>query len=434
MTRGPSLQRIAPDVALRESESDAVSLRAPCSGENATLLPGTAASTAYVVLRLEDPADLTRLACWPGLLEASESAEKIYQSPAFLDYLQQGPQGERFRLYSVSRSDDGQIVGLVPVGLVTEKLDLGVAALAWLSPRLPVVRLFGSVALLHDSARLADQVVAQLFAQHPEAAAISMQAVPTDSAWWEAIRAIAPQRARAYVLNGWRNCHTITLPATFKAYLKQFSAKKRYNLNRQVRQLEKAAGPISVQRVVDAGDVALMYAAADSLASRQQRAGLLSLSAYASLADSGLMLSYVISCGGTVCGVVIGSAAAKVWHVHKILWANEYAPLSIGTSVLHLSIADAIDGVAIERVDLGYGTPSREFSSSHRLKQRGHVLLYRPTLRNRAAILLHAIVTGCLQPLRRKFRHLHKQLIALRDRLASAIGVPLACALAVLPA
>jgi hypothetical protein len=45
-------------------------------------------------------------------------------------------------------------------------------------------------------------------------------------------------------MHGWRDCHTVPLPADVDTYLQKLSAKKRYNLSRQVRLLAKEAGEV----------------------------------------------------------------------------------------------------------------------------------------------------------------------------------------------
>ncbi len=385
------------------------------------------AGEGQIVLRLENPSDPSLLATWRSLLGDSESAEKIYQSPEFLQFLGQSPDGDRFALYSVTRRNDASIIGLVPVRIGHETLDLAIGPMSALSPRMKVIRILGSVALMPQAGAMVEQVIAQLFVHFPDAAAVSMQAVPAESNWW---RVIAPGAAasgvpapatRTYVLNDWRDCHTMGLPASFDEYLKQFSAKKRYNLNRQVKQLEKEAGELSVRRVTGVDGVPVLYATALALATPAQRHGLLAEHEYAALAANGLLLSYVITCAGVPCGAVIGSLSCGVWHVYKILWAAPYAALSIGTSVLHVSIKDAMSDLALASIDLGYGSPNRDFASSHQLKKRAHVLVYRATARNRLAVLTHAGVTALVLPLRRTLKTMPKRLSAVRATVAGRL-------------
>ena len=388
----------------------------PAGSQGAT--PARDGGTGDLVLSQEDPADPALLPLWRAMLGSSESAEKIYQSPEFFSFLCSCPDGDPAALFSVARRDDGRILGLVPVRLGRETLDYGIAPLLALAPRMKVVRILGSVPLLALEGDRAQQLIDCLFARYPEADAISMQAVPIESDWWQAV---APglergARQRAYVLNDWRDCHTIPLPESFELYLKQFSAKKRYNLSRQVKQLEKQVGAMSVERIVDAGQVPAMLAVASALATPYERNGLLSEAEFMTLADAGLLLSYVVSCGGTACGAVIGSLSNGVWHVYKILWDARYAGLSIGTSILHVSIEDAIAQARPVSIDLGYGSPNRDFNSSHKLMKRAHVLLYRHTLRNRLAVLAHAGVTSAAAPLRKAIKDLRKRIMAARAK------------------
>ncbi len=362
-----------------------------------------AADGGQFILRKENPTDLALHATWRGLLGSSESAERIYQSPEFLQFLSLCSDDEQFSLFSITRRHDAQILGLVPVRLGNETLDFGVG-------KFKVVRILGSVALVPQAGVLAQQVITELMMRFPQADAVSMQAVPAESQWWQAMAAGSPAKpgCRPYLLNDWRDCHTVPLPDSFDAYLKQFSSKKRYNLSRQVKQLEAEAGEIAVQRIVDAAGVPAMFAVASGLASPAERHGFLSEREYAALAECGLLLSYVISCGGKPVGAVIGSLSCGVWHVYKILWQVEYAGLSIGTSVLHLCIKDAMANYRLTSIDFGYGSPNREFKSSHVLRKRAHVLMYRATVRNRIVIGIHAGLSSLSTPLSRFLKAIPK--------------------------
>jgi hypothetical protein len=44
---------------------------------------------------------------------------------------------------------------------------------------------------------------------------------------------------------------------------------------------------------------------------------------------------------------------------------------------VHLALEDVITNHNLERADFGYGTPNQDFRSTHVLKTRGHLLVYR---------------------------------------------------------
>jgi hypothetical protein len=220
-----------------------------------------------------------------------------------------------------------------------------------------------------------------LLTRYAECDVLYLQAVPQDG-----VPAIAGMPA--YVLNGWRACHTQPLPDSVDAYLKSFSAKKRYNLSRQVRLLTEAAGPLHVLRIDQPGQVTAMLDAmvatdASRTAGRADEQARLE-----SLARHGLLLSYVICCGENDVAVVYGMRSASVWHVYKILCRQDYMHLSVGTSAIHLAVQDVLARFRFDHIDFGYGTPHAEFRSTHVLQTRGLVLLHRA--HGRTAWLLKA--------------------------------------------
>jgi hypothetical protein len=263
-------------------------------------------------------------------------------------------------------------------------------------------QVLGSVPLLDpDEPGLAAFVTQQLFERYVRCDVLYLQAVPQ-----ECFQAIAG--VPAYVLNGWRACHTQPLPDGVDAYLKNFSAKKRYNLSRQVRLLTEAAGPLHVLRIEQPGQVTAMLdamVATDASRAADRNAERIRLEG---LARHGLLLSYVIRCGETDVAVVYGMRSASVWHVYKILCRHDYLHLSVGTSAIHLAVQDVLAHCAFDHIDFGYGTPHAEFRSTHVLRTRGHVLLYRA--RSTTALLLqaHGICNAANEALIGRVKRLHE--------------------------
>ncbi|MFP5390635.1 MAG: GNAT family N-acetyltransferase [Gammaproteobacteria bacterium] len=351
--------------------------------------PPHAAGGDNLELVLEDAADPALLPLWQDLLAHSESAEKLYQSPGFFGFLKVRSSPGQFDLYSLRRPGEEAILALVPVRRGDESIDFFGGRLPRLTPTLNVIRILGSTALIGADLSLTPVIVRTLLARYPDVDAISMPSVPHDSQWWQALEQIDRKLAGVHVWNDWQNCHTIPLPESFEAYMKQFSAKKRYNITRQIKQLETAAGTATVEAVTSAAQVEDLLAAARTVLKGPLLSGWLSAQSYQAMADQGLLLSYVIRCGDTPCGVVLGSTACGVWHIHNIVGDQAYAAFSVGTSVLHLALKHALDTLGVQRIDLGYGKPNRDFNSSHAIQRRGHVLVYRPSLRNHLLLRGH---------------------------------------------
>jgi CelD/BcsL family acetyltransferase involved in cellulose biosynthesis len=315
-----------------------------------------------------------RRQAWQARLDAGRSVQKLYQSPAFFDFLceTEPDQGEH-DLIEVQRRADGKIVGLVPVRLRNQPLPLlGGTALAC-APRLPVLVVLGSIPLLDDEPGLWPEVAAALLAACPQAVALQLPCVQREA--YDAMRRDCAPALCLHVTEGWRQCHTLPLPASYAAYLQQFSAKKRYNLQRQIRQLDQAAGALAVTRIARPDQVGALFHAFAALLPPARVAQLLAPSKYASQAAHGLLRSYVITGGDEVVAVVTGTVCAGVWHVHNIYTNSKYLHLSVGTSALQLALRELIGAGDCHLVDFGFGTPAYEFRSSHVFQERATVIV-----------------------------------------------------------
>ncbi len=323
------------------------------------------------------------LAAWHRMLAAAAGPETLYQSPQFFNHLIDMDHGRdaNHELFLVRRSVDYAIVGFIPVRTLPCRIAFHAGPVPLFGRTLRACQILGSVPLLDPAEPgLAEFIARQLLVRFAQCHVLYLQAVPQDG--WKGIAGVA-----AYVLNGWRACHTQPLPDGVDAYLKHFSAKRRYNLSRQVRLLTEAAGPLHVLRIDQPGQVgAMLDAMVATDASRAAgRAG--EQARLQSLARHGLLLSYVIRCGENDVAVVYGMRSASVWHVYKILCRQDYMHLSVGTSAIHLAVQDVLAHFTFDHIDFGYGTPHAEFRSTHALETRGLVLLHRA--RSRTAWLLN---------------------------------------------
>jgi CelD/BcsL family acetyltransferase involved in cellulose biosynthesis len=318
-----------------------------------------------------DRADIQ--AAWARLLEVRQGAETLYQLPGFFRYLKetQETSDAGSDLYLVRRQGDGRIVGIVPGRRTSQKLSFRLGAMMVYEHEVPLYQVLGSVPLLDPAEEgLADFIFKSLLEHHPESRALLMQAVPEELG--ETMRA---EGLSCHVVNGWRDCHTVPLPDTVDAYLQKLSAKKRYNLSRQVRLLAKAAGEVSLVRIERPDQVEALIAGMQTLSSAKEMATERSRTKYDSMARHGLLHAYMLQCGDQTAALVLGSRSNDVWHVHKICCKEEYLALSAGTSIIHLALQDAIEHFDFAYADFGYGTPNQDFRSTHVLQRRGKLML-----------------------------------------------------------
>jgi hypothetical protein len=345
---------------------------------------------------------------WRDMLASSQSSEKLYQSVEFFQYLAETSDSDSppCEIVVVRRSSDKEIVGIVPIRTGTVPVELRLGAFVFFNRRLPVVQLLGSVPMLRGRPDPMPALMHYLLDRFPGHKVVSMQSLSPE------LHNDFRQRhgLKSYVIHGWRECHAMALPPSFDEYLQKFSSKKRYNLARQVRLLAKELGQLTVTRIDSAPRIAEMFAAMKQIVPPRSYAHISSASKLERLADLGLMLSYVIRCGAEPVAVVVATVACGTWHVHNIFADKKHFHLSVGTSALHLALEDVLTNYALAWADYGYGTPNHEFRSTHVLRSRGHVLLYRSFSRPSLLIGAHRVYDRLYSGVLRRLKQLKRQL------------------------
>lgn len=313
---------------------------------------------------------------WGQMLVASKSEEKIYQSPQFFQFVSETAEveAERAGLFALQRCVDGEIIGIVPVRMRSVAIGFRLTRRASLSVKVPTIMLLGSVLMVAREFGSIDYLIAALLDHYPHCRAASMPACPVEYFDEMNLGPASGKHLTTYVLNGWQDCHTIPLPASFDEYTAKLSAKKRYNLTRQIRQLAQQVGPLQLHRMDLPERVPALRQALRGLMTQKEFDATLSEVKWRALAARGLLLCYTVTGGDDVVAAIVGTRANGVWHVHNILCDRKYQHLSPGTSAMHLALQDAIDNLSLACADLGYGKPKQEFRSTHVLRSRGHVL------------------------------------------------------------
>lgn len=262
---------------------------------------------------------------------------------------------------------------MVPVRLSCIALDAKCGRAALFTLRCRVVRILGSVPLAPDDPALLHQLFAHLMHAFPDCAAVSMQAFPRER---QACLGRDP-RHRCAIVHGWRACHAIALPATLPVYLAGLSAKKRYNLARQYRLLEQAAGILELKRIERGADVGELVDGIAAIVRGGGAPGSGRAADYPVLAAHRLLLSYVLKSGDDVVAVIAGSSYGDTWHVHQIHYAPRLRQFSAGAVALQCALQDVIAHFAFTSADFGFGEPRHRFASTHVLEERAHVLVTR---------------------------------------------------------
>lgn len=345
-------------------------------------------AAAFYADLLRDDADLGMIRhAWDDMSARSQSPEGIYQSPAYFAFTQQADNAAMTQpaVLCLKRAADESIAGLVPARLATVPLEFKFGHVRLLTVRLPVVQLLGSVPMVADNLprRL---VFRSLLDRFPGARAVYMQALPQ-----EHFKA-AGSGLRWNVVNGWRKCLGVDIEGDFDSYMKSLPSKKRYNMTRQIRQLEQEAGGLATTAITAPGQAAQLRAALEALLGAGEAAQYPGARYFERLASNGLLHSYVISGAHGPVAAVIGTRYGSTWYVHNIFTADAYAKLSPGTSTFLLTLKDATAAQVVRKVEFGYGSPNREFKSTHTAAVRAQVLASR-----RLGVSLLVLAHGWLQ-------------------------------------
>jgi CelD/BcsL family acetyltransferase involved in cellulose biosynthesis len=336
---------------------------------------------------------------WELLLRRSDNLYALYQSPEWFDHLCTDPDSGVLPPVVAHRA--GQTLAVVPLTRSARELRIGVRTRTLWRSRLRTVSVLGSQPLLHGGERLYDRIFATVAEAAPEADAIYLHSVPTDSALWRHLEGAAPRsRFLVHLPDGIRPFHSLALPDSFDAYLAKFAHKKRYNLRRQLRLLgEQHGGPARARRVVSPADVPAFVDAARHvtarcrLGTRDDSRLARALRAPATLVDQarrGLLRAYVLDCGAAPCAIVLGYQYGRVYHYAEVAYDGALAALSPGAGLLYLLIEDLIAERPPAAVNFGIGSAQykREFGNVER--RDASVLLLRRTLPNAARVRVHA--------------------------------------------
>jgi CelD/BcsL family acetyltransferase involved in cellulose biosynthesis len=321
--------------------------------------------------------DAALVADWERLLLKAGHVNALYASPAWVEEL--AAQGSaKVRVWAV-RSENGKLVGIVPVKVGGYELQFSVSYKVLARRKLTVGRILGSMLVLPDCRELYARLLGDMLADLPECAGLYCEALPTDSYFWRTMPAITGQcqRVYAHVTDGPRPWHQVKL-TTFDAYLKAMSSKARANVRREVRHLdEHAGGKLKLRRCTEPDEVADFLRLALAVSERSWQHRTLGQQAlhdktnvryFEGLARRGLLQSYLLMAGETPCAFVIGYRYGGVYHYAEVAFDEAFTKFSPGTVLLYLILEDmhGCDGIETLNFGIGDATYKRRFGNVQR--------------------------------------------------------------------
>lgn len=330
---------------------------------------------------------------WKTLLTHSKSPEKVFQTPGYFEFISQLPNKDNSQELIIAKSAHNQeIMAVLPLRTGRRTLHLNVGKHTLVHLRLRTIALLGSTPLAADNPQLFDTLIDFIFQSFPQKNTIAMQSLPKDSDFYRYLinSSNIKKKYGFFIQDGWRICHTTPLPDSFINYLGNLKSKKRYNLNRQLKILEKDIGPLKLLRIDNPEHIFEWAAAIEKLVPIYVVKKFLNKEQFTNLAYKKLMLNYILKCNEIPCALIIGIKAECTYHIHNILYAQDKSEYSLGTSILHLATEDIIDNLKISLIDYGYGNPEHSHQSSNIPVLRGHAFLYQKTWANRLIFSTYA--------------------------------------------
>jgi len=331
---------------------------------------------------------------WQGLVDTSDNLNLIYQSPDWFDYLQHTGE-ERQLALAVCRDEAGGTIAVAPLQIVRFPFRFHVRG--WTFGTIPTLQLFflgGGPLGIHDPS-LFDGLLRAAMHVFPEVHGFGFNPVQAGDSLWNYLNDYPSIREDLfpYVIDGVQECHVLPLPQTFTEYLARQSGKKRYNLKRQVRILrEHGGGDLQLRRIEQPEDLAFYLDALTGLGligppvgSSIDTASLHArmFTALQSIAERGMLRSYVLNCGGSVVGCIEGHQYRDIFAISDIRFDPEYSRFSPGVVMVHLAIEDLTSHRPARLINFGSGKPNRRHHQSNVILYCGLVILLRNTLANR---------------------------------------------------
>lgn len=333
---------------------------------------------------------------WEGMLSNSESREKIYQSLEFMTFLHEtAEEGDVFGcvgFFDNENTSPDTLVALVPYRFRSLDIDISVGKHTLFQKNFLLISILGSSILKRKNSDITIKQISKALSENfQKINGISFQSISYGSSLSaESNHTLKLDKHITTIIHGWRQCHSSQLPSTFEAYEEQFSRKKRYNLRRQLRQLESNVGGFELTPINTISSVPLL---SDAIRSLGNEKNFLSSQKYEKLADNGLLLSYILrSQSGEYIAAIVASRYEGTLHIHNILTRPcdfEYSP---GTSLLHLVVEDLIERERICHIDFGFGTPNASLRSCNRTELRGHLLIVKKTIGTRIFFWAHSVI------------------------------------------
>lgn len=359
-------------------------------------------------------------AAWDRLAASARQPFSIYQSRLWWEHLQSGLFPAVTSLL-VLRNGSSAPTGVVPLQEVAYDLRFGVTSSLGLRVTIRCASILGGEPLAPASPAALGDLIQAVFRRHSRCDGILMKSVRVASPMWDALRTLDESRALGatlYLPDGVRCFRMLKLPATHREYLAKFAHKKRYNLERQHRLLDRQTGGrlrlLTVTRSDQVAEFAAMVCrtshSAGHAASTEAVCPVVSHvrspgpydrdlcrnalrrsrdHAWEDLADRGVFRSYVLAAGETPLAFVIGYNYRGIYHYSDTAFNRNFASFAPGSTLVHLVIRDLIETSSCEFVSFGITDAPYKRWFSNQSHHDATVLILRKSLTSSVMLGTH---------------------------------------------
>jgi hypothetical protein len=322
-----------------------------------------------------DSASTNLRQAWRDLLVASGDPFMAQQSPEWFDFVRGlSAHGDPQPFVAVRRNPAGEVVGVVPLYPREEPCTFQLFRhRSLVTPQQKMIEIPSGNLLLPPGDRWFDGLFASLARRQSPGRIVRVNNVPASGAlnhYLLTSRVLNRLYCRFAIAGNARwKVHTMPLPASYDLFLSKYSSKKRYNLRRQLRQLEqRAQGGLRLRRYETAEDLAEFYEHWDRLSPtrafatsglppiqqviRPERARL--------MAEQGLFCAYMLLDGDRPIAGCAGQRYGPVLHLRHLRHDHDFDAQSPGTCLLQMVVEELIKSQSIHLINLGYAPPHHE--------------------------------------------------------------------------
>jgi CelD/BcsL family acetyltransferase involved in cellulose biosynthesis len=333
---------------------------------------------------------------WRELLEESDDPFALYQSPEWFDRMRQFKGDTNSSNALVFRRDAHRgVVAVVPLFVACERCRFPLVLGRSYSTRpIEMIKLNSGRLLMRPGGEWFNGLFGAIhkrYAGRP----IKIENVPVHSPLYDYLHAPKKIDEQYYLcrIHGFERVHVIPLAATNAQFLERYRSKKRYNLRRQFRLLsERIGGNLKWRDYRVRDDVPELHRnlvellrVRNELPRKNNVAELREFdSQYRSLAERGLLRSFVLKDGDRPVSCIMGYQFGKTFVLGATIHDPEYAAFSPGVALLHLVIERLINEKEVAAINLAYGNPESEYRSTNVVLEYASYWLFPKTFRNRS--------------------------------------------------